>query len=234
MPLPSSPQPLREVVALPPSTQAQQVPPPQQSNTALVGAVAVLLGGSMFLNATASFPALRRLLVPVRDRLGREALQIALSIIDEFPMPRMQGVGAAQAEMIRENELRRSAYLVNALGRLRRELETARAQGASPDVTENIRYAERRFYAQHVQASAQRILAASEIDALGQQYGTTLGWYAKNDKRTTAECRDANGRNFSALVPPKIGWPGVVHMHCRCRPGAPHRGASMLPTKGTA
>lgn len=217
-----------------PNTQTQI--PPQQSNTALVGTVALILGGSMFLSATAALPALSRLLgIRVADKVGMSALQIALAIIDEFPMPQMQGVGAAQAEMIRENELRRSAYLVNALTRLRREIAEARAHGENPNVAANTaRYAERRFYGQHIQASAQRIIAASTIDALGQQYGTVLGWYSKNDSRTTAECRNANGKNFSALIPPKIGWPGTVHVHCRCFPGAPHRGARMLPTGGNA
>jgi hypothetical protein len=214
-----------EVDAVPPKT----APPPQQSDTALVGSVTVILAGSALLSATAAFPALSALLVPVGDRLGREALQIALAIIDSFPMPQMQGVGAAQAEMIRENELRRSAYLVNAMGRLRRELADARAHGENLNVAANTaRYAERRFYALHIQAAAQRVMAASTIDALGQQYGTTLGWYSKDDRRTTAECRSANGKNFSALTPPAIGWPGVVHMHCRCRPGAPHPRGRML------
>lgn len=217
---------------MPPNTQTQQPQSNSVRDTALVGTVAAILGSSLI--ASAAFPALSSALA-IRDRLGKEALQIVLSILEEFPPPPMQGVGAAQSEMIRENVLRRSAYLLSALQRLRTELADARAHGENLSVAANTaRYAERRNFALHIQASAQRVLAASDVDALAGQYGTTLGWYAKNDKRTTAECRNANGKNFSAINPPTIGWPGVVHVHCRCRPGAPHRGASMLPSKGLA
>jgi len=114
--------------------------------------------------------------------------------------------------------------------RLRTAIDTAMAQGASlADAEQEVRTNEAVYFRQHVQAAGQRMFAASKIDSLAMQYGPVLGWYAANDKRTTAECRAANGKNFSALAPPAIGWPGVVHMNCRCQPGPPYKNAEMLP-----
>jgi hypothetical protein len=40
------------------------------------------------------------------------------------------------------------------------------------------------------------------------------------------------GRNFRADTPPLVeghpAWPGMVHVYCRCRPGAPHAGAELV------
>jgi hypothetical protein len=213
----------------------QQPPPPQpvQSNAAKAALVAVILGSALM--PSFALPALIPILVVDRAKAGIAALRVALRILDTFPAPVMQGVGAAQAEMIRENELRRSAYVVNAYLRLRRAIEDARASGIGLEqAEEQTLSAERRYFVQHITAAAQRMAAASKVDSLSIQYGPVLGWYAQNDSRTTAECRAADGKNFSALIPPVIGWPGVVHVHCRCQPGKPHKGAALLPMKGTA
>lgn len=208
-------------------TQPAQQPAPQQSNTALIAAVAVILGAQLL--PSFALPALIPLLVPDRNRSGIAALRVALATTEAFPEPSLQGVGAAQAEMIRQNELRRSAYIVNASIRLRRAIEDARASGSSLSQAEQqVRYAERRSFTQHVQAAGQRMSAASKIDALAIQYGPILGWYAAKDRKVTAECKAADGNNFSALDPPAIGWPGVVHMNCRCQPGPPHRRGKLL------
>lgn len=212
----------------PQQTQTQQqAQQPPQSNTALIAAVTVIMAGALL--PTFALPALIPLLVPDRSSSGIAALRVALATTEAFPAPTMQGVGAAQAEMIRENELRRSAYIVNSMLRLRRSIDDARAQGASlAEAEQAVREDERAYFSRHVQASGQRMASASKIDALAIQYGPTLGWYAATDKRVTAECKAANGNNFSALSPPAIGWPGVVHMNCRCQPGPPHRGGRML------
>jgi uncharacterized protein with gpF-like domain len=44
-----------------------------------------------------------------------------------------------------------------------------------------------------------------------------LRWDAQLDRRTTPECRAADGGIFTASQPPTIGYPGTVHMSCRCR-----------------
>jgi HK97 family phage prohead protease len=49
-----------------------------------------------------------------------------------------------------------------------------------------------------------------------------LGWYAHISPATCARCLAADGRNFDALNPPPIGFPGAVHLHDHCLPGPPH------------
>jgi hypothetical protein len=212
-------------VRLPAKTQQQQ----QQSNAALVAAATVILGAALM--PSFALPALADLLGIMRgDILGLTALRIALSLLEEYPAPAMEGIGAAQTAIIRENELRRSAYTVTASSRLRLALADARAHGQDmPEAERTVREVERRYFQQHVQATAQRMHAATNIDDLALRYGPVLGWYAAKDRKVTAECKDADGKNFSALSPPAIGWPGIVHVNCRCQPGRPHRKGEMLP-----
>lgn len=80
---------------------------------------------------------------------------------------------------------------------------------------------EKTYFKQHMDAARNRRLHAKEVDAAASRYGPTLGWYAKMDAKTSAECRAANGRNFDALTRPPIGYPGTVHPECRCRAGKP-------------
>lgn len=210
-----------------PVAQQPAQPPPQQSNTALVAATAAILGTSLL--PTFALPALIPVLIPDRNPTSVAALRVALEVTEQFPEPSLQGVGAAQAEMIRENTLRRAAYVVNSMMRLRKAIEDARAHGQSLNEAEqSVRTSEAVYFRQHVQAAGNRMAAASKIDALASSYGPILGWYAQEDRRTTPECRAADGKNFSALYPPEIGWPGVVHMNCRCQPGPPHRNGGML------
>jgi SPP1 gp7 family putative phage head morphogenesis protein len=211
-----------------PQTQQPQAPQqPQQSNTALVAVVATVLAAQLL--PSFGLPALTPLLVPDRNPRGIAALRVALDTTEAYPDVPMQGTGAAQAEMVRVNTLRRAAYVVNSMMRLRTAIDAAMAQGESlAEAEQEVRNNEAVYFRQHVVAAGNRMAAASKIDSLAMQYGPTLGWYAANDKRTTPECRAADGSNFSALSPPAIGWPGVVHMNCRCQPGPPHRNAEML------
>jgi hypothetical protein len=127
------------------------------------------------------------------------------------------------------NELRRAAYLVNAMARIRTAGSAASASGLSrTDALAKAKDAERVYFRQHIKASQMRQLAGSKIDGLAERYGNELGWVAKMDRKTTAECRNAHGKNFDARTPPAIGWPGVVHAECRCRPGPPWPQARML------
>jgi hypothetical protein len=87
---------------------------------------------------------------------------------------------------------------------------------------------ERRFHAQHLQASANRLRAATLVANGAREYGPILGWRALLDKGTTAECRAAHGKNFDVRRPPAIGWPGAVHNKCRCSFGRPVEHAPML------
>lgn len=84
------------------------------------------------------------------------------------------------------------------------------------------------FWKAHLKANDRRKTMARRVDFARGRYGDLLGWYAKMDDRTSAECRAADHRNFNALVPPVIGYPGSVHLHCRCVPGPPFEGAKMV------
>jgi len=70
--------------------------------------------------------------------------------------------------------------------------------------------------------------AAAQVDTAVMDHGLLLGWHSVNDRRTSPECRAANRHNFRADDMPLIGFPGAVHPHCRCWPGAPFPGAPMV------
>lgn len=78
---------------------------------------------------------------------------------------------------------------------------------------------EKRWFNQHLDAIRKRRSSAIAVDKASRRYGDLLGWHAVLDDRTSPECREANGKNFSASRIPAIGYPGAVHPYCRCRPG---------------
>lgn len=81
---------------------------------------------------------------------------------------------------------------------------------------------EQGYFNQHMDAASNRRRAATAVDKAAAQFGDLLGWYAMLDDRTSPECREAHGKNFSANRLPAIGWPGSVHPNCRCKPGKRH------------
>lgn len=91
---------------------------------------------------------------------------------------------------------------------------------------------EQHYYEQHVEAEERRMRMALMQDAAAGivAQDALLGWYAVPDASTTPECRYANGRSFKADQMPAIGWPGAVHMRCRCHAGPPRPGAPLLPS----
>lgn len=90
---------------------------------------------------------------------------------------------------------------------------------------------ERRFFLLHRQAADRRMEMARKVDIARERFGDELGWYAKKDSRTTPECKAAHGKNFSALVMPRIGYPGTVHPRCRCLAGPPHKSGKQLAVR---
>lgn len=117
--------------------------------------------------------------------------------------------------MRRQNLIRRAAYLINAA----RRITTGMRSGQTLDTLAR----ESKYLHQHLDASAKRTEAARMVaEQAKQQDSMLLGWYARMDSRTTAECRTANGKNFRADRVPLIGYPGTVHVHCRCKPGPAH------------
>lgn len=116
----------------------------------------------------------------------------------------------------------RAAFLVN----------SSRRVAEAPDPKSQLAR-EQQFWNAHVAASNRRLYAAHGVDEAASKNGKLLGWYATIDARTTDDCRAANGRNFYATKPPVIGFPGGVHLFCRCIAGPPHPEAKMVDQSST-
>lgn len=215
-----------------PATQQQ---PPASSPDALAGQTPseqkIILGVAGLLAVGAAYDATVKGMLAVMAPLGlpvaaiRTATRVAMSApVGDQPPPGtpVRGSGMTTARVERTF---RATYLVAAAKRIARLLR----EGKQP--LEIIR-AERNAFNRHLQAQGRRREMARKIDATAAKYGPTLGWYAKMDARTSAECRWANGRNFEVDKRPPIGYPGTVHPNCRCTPGPPHaNGKSVYPVR---
>jgi hypothetical protein len=210
--------------------QPQQPPPPSLAVNAIGEVVSVL---STSLSPLLAYDKLKPLIkvfaVSSTPTIFARALKAALSEVERFPMQRMASVGLAQRNMISTNATRRAAYVISATRRIADQMTEAQSNGGSLEeaISEAISL-ENTYFRQHIQADAARMTAANSIDMLATEYGDVLGWYSSKDSRTTPECLAANGKNFRASEPPVIGYPGSVHVSCRCHPGPPHRDAEML------
>lgn len=138
-------------------------------------------------------------------------------------------IGASPAELAvyRLNVTRRAGYLSAAS----RRLSAAFVRGT--DEAQKALRTELRYLMSHLAAEQRRVEAAEQVAVkvrvqqrqarkTGTPWPGLLGWYTTLDSRTSPECRRANGRNFDPRKVPAIGFPGAVHLHCRCRPGPPH------------
>lgn len=210
----------------------RQPPQPPMTEAALVATAAALLAGVPAANVAAIaelLTAAARLYpgTPRPQRVTRQAAEYAARIVTSTPPVSTLPIGPATRAMQRLNVLRRAQYLLNAARRLTHTiLANPTPQGVTGAVAK-----EQRYYAQHVHASNNRTQAAALADSTAQQHGkpdpTTgkpgvlLGWHAVMDDRTSTECRAAHGKNWLITAIPKIGLPGTVHPHCRCKPGPP-------------
>lgn len=127
---------------------------------------------------------------------------------------------ASQAVRVAERSYR-AAYLVAAARRVQAAVRSGSSLRAALA-------AERPNLMAHLAAQANRRQAALAVDKAAARHGLLLGWRARMDSRTSAECAAADGKNFDVRRPPAIGWPGSVHPHCRCRPVAAFAGAPMV------
>lgn len=218
-------------------TAAYQQPPPQQAPPqpqVPLGTIAAtqlaLLVSSTLLTSTTVIGALEVLRPAFAARgLPWRALRGSLEVVMGMPPEAYGASGPATAAVMRVNHARRAQFVIASVQRLAADLAQARAQGQPLDqalLTGITR--ERRYYAQHLEAVRGRATAAAQADMAWLEYGPVLGWNAMMDSRTSAECRRAAGKNFLVAVMPSIGYPGMVHPHCRCWPGPPHPGARML------
>jgi hypothetical protein len=189
-----------------------------EEDGALVEAILAILAIDATLDATAKALA-TVLVVPLKvaldflKALGKAALEAFKLKGDPRKLPIPTAVEIAK----RANLRYRAAFVIRALRRI----------AAAPDKKLALKR-ELEFWQAHKKACERRLTMARRTAWAQGRYGELLGWYSKMDARTTAECRAADHRNFHATQPPVIGYPGSVHMFCRCVPGPPFEGAKMV------
>jgi hypothetical protein len=203
------------------------VPPPgATTRQILIALVAAMVAGApieLLARILARFPELSRILAE-HILSGRSWGGLLQATAEERTLIPRNGTPQALVleQLTAQNAFRRAAYLVNAVRRLAPAV-------ASGDVDRIVRAerAEDRYFAAFLEAERRRGVAASAVALVASQYGINdrgellLGWLAVLDNRTSADCRWAHRRNFNALVAPRIGYPGTVHLECRCRPRRP-------------
>lgn len=221
-------EPIRATVPAQLPAEDDAVPPVGSSDAVLIAAlVAALIAGAAVERITkilGRFPGLSSGLAilivlsqPWSSLLDDTAARISQLPRDETPPVRVLHQGATV------NAFRRATYLVNATRRLAPAY--ASQDGARID---RARDAEARFFAAFQTAERRRDEATFTVAELAAGYGVDkngellLGWKSTIDNRTSADCYWANGRNFNALRVPVIGYPGTVHLACRCRPVKPY------------
>lgn len=198
------------------SQGSQGAPQGSPDDDALTDAVLALLAVDAGVDATAASLAVV-LAIPAAVALAF-LRALGAKVLSAFKQATLApAAGSAVGITAAANMRYRAAFIKNALRRI----------AAAPDVKIALKR-ELGFFVAHVDAGKRRKVMGKRVDFARGKYGDLLGWYAKMDKRTSAECRAANGRNFEALVPPVIGYPGSVHPHCRCVPGPPFEGAKMV------
>lgn len=214
-------------------TTPQQTQPAQQPQPATDAALVTAAAELMLTMASAALVIAALRLRFTLSAVLWDGLESSLSIAMAQPPPVTGVVGAASAQVRRQNTLRRAQFAVSAGRRLASDMTAARSHGDSPVRALAAGLArERRYYSAHTAAIWNRAVAAGRADMAALEHGDLLGWHAVLDDRTSAECRAADGRNFLASAMPDIGFPGAVHPHCRCLPVAPFPGARMLPSRG--
>jgi hypothetical protein len=203
--------------------------PPAGAATAASSVLAAQLASAL-LNAVSPEQALGRILKYSRAaRISPAAMLASLQLVMSMPQELTGASGPASMAVIRENHLRRAQFAIATGQRMTSAILSARSRGetARSAIADTLPR-ERRYFGQHIEAAWNRARAAAQVDQAYFAYGNLLGWYSVRDRSTSPECRAAHGGNFTVDAPPAIGWPGSVHPHCRCWPGAPVPGGRML------
>ena len=212
----------------PPQQQVPPGPPPTPPQSDAAQDIALVTAISELL-LTAASAAVMIAALKLRFKLSAElwqGLQGSAGVAMAQPPPLTGIVGAASAQTSRQNLIRRAQFVLSAGRRLAGDIVQARAQGKPVRTALADGLArERRYYSQDTAAIWQRATAAGKIDIEAATHGLLLGWYAKHDKRVTAECLRADRHNFYVTDPPDIGLPGIgPHVGCRCEAGPPWPG----------
>jgi len=201
-------------VQAPPAEQPPAEPPTEEQ---ILAALTVLLLAGLTVQQMASYATalLAPLGIAAATVEAAVSLLPSLTVIIDIPEPL-----TAAGHIARTAAPRRAAFLLSSIRRLE--------AGGSVD-------AERRYLEAHLNAERTRRESAQAVDQAAKRFGTptragpVLGWYARQDNRTTPECAAAHRRNFLAARPPLIGYPGTLHGGaCRCVSGPPIPGAKFV------
>jgi hypothetical protein len=201
-------------------TSPNEPPPPpseQGAPTAIILAaiVAALIAGSTVATIIALLVRLAGMQVEALRFLFRRSGPLFEATV--IPRPNTGSWTEPQFQQYNQNVHRRASYLINAGRRVSRAYTSGGLAGMRAAYER-----EKTYWAQHKHAAAVRHAAAHAVgEAMARYSEVRLGWHAVMDERTSAECRQAHGRNFDPQRIPPIGYPGSVHPHCRCRPGVP-------------
>lgn len=214
-----------------PQGQPQQSPQDGLDDAALATAIAALLATATSAGAVIGALRVRFALTS----MAWQALSLILTQVMQSPPPSTGVIGPASARIGSLHAARRAQYVLAAARRITGAMLEASAKGQPAGAAVRAQLdRERRYYAQHQQAMWQRATAAGRVDLAAAEHGDLLGWNTVHDDKTSADCRRADGRNFRATRPPLIGYPGTVHVGCRCYPGPPHPNAPLLAGSGPA
>lgn len=219
-------------------TTPQQPQPAAPQQPDIIGDIAeatlVAAVGTALIQAVTVPAAMTILAGMIRaSQIPRQALFAVLQVVMSHPPGQTGMFGPATTLTERMNLQRRAQFTVAAARRVGQAVTQARSEGRSvPQALADAIQRERRFYAQHLIATWQRSGAGAQVDMEAMSRGLLLGWHAVRDKNTSADCLAADGKNFYADHMPLIGYPGAVHPHCRCQPGAPFPGARLLRSHG--
>jgi SPP1 gp7 family putative phage head morphogenesis protein len=181
--------------------------------------IITIIAGALAMNASASATA-----TTLGPLVGFPSADLLPLLVIAKSRPINYGIATipsatASAESSGLEPTYRAQYVLSAARRL---------SGLAGGEREEALRREQRYFNQHLQAVANRRRAASEVDKARAQFGDELGWYAQMDSRTSEECKQAHGKNFSVTRIPPIGWPGSVHPRCRCKPGRKHANAQSV------
>lgn len=191
---------------MPPRQRNKQQPSEAEAITIIAGALAI--GATAQATANTLSPILG---IPVPDLLPILLIAMSKPVVDYGIATLPSATATAESQKL---EATYRAHYVYAA--------TQRIKGLTGEARQAALRREKTYFNQHLEAMANRRQAASEVDKARGRFGDELGWYAKMDSITSAECREANGKNFSVSRVPPIGYPGAVHPHCRCRAGKAH------------
>ena len=220
-------------MTVPPAPPPPQQTSTQQASTAAETALVIAVASALLLSATVAI-AMASLAVLLKGfRVRAQSMEASLTIVMGHPPGQDGFYGPAGHAMARLNLLRRAQFAVMAARRIDLALTRAHSRGESmPQALAGAVQLERRYYAQHLMAIWGRQKAGAQVDSAAMTYGRLIGWHTVRDKKTSAECLAADGKNFYADHMPVIGYPGTVHPHCRCLPGAPFPRGAILPSYG--